>query len=70
MQSRGPSGENREYLFQLEEALEGLGSGSGDAHVSDLVRRCKEIENEGGEERGGGAVDEIGKVDRQEEVEK
>jgi len=44
LRSRGPSGENREYLYQLGEALEGLGEGSGDEHVRDLVRRCREIE--------------------------
>lgn len=47
MVSRGPSGENREYLYQLEEALEGLSEESGDEHVSDLVRRCREIEARG-----------------------
>ncbi|KAF2634911.1 ChaC-like protein [Massarina eburnea CBS 473.64] len=44
LKSRGPSGENREYLFQLEEALLGLSKESSDAHISDLVRRCKMIE--------------------------
>ncbi|KAF2132782.1 ChaC-like protein [Dothidotthia symphoricarpi CBS 119687] len=47
LQSRGPSGENREYLFNLQDALVGLGAESGDAHVADLVRRCREIEGEG-----------------------
>lgn len=44
LKSRGPSGENREYLFNLEEALLGLSEESGDKHVSDLVARCKKIE--------------------------
>lgn len=44
LESKGPSGENREYLFNLEEALLGLSGESEDAHVSDLVRRCREIE--------------------------
>ncbi|KAH7408079.1 ChaC-like protein [Phaeosphaeria sp. MPI-PUGE-AT-0046c] len=44
LQSRGPSGENREYLFMLEEALRGLSRESGDEHVSELVRRCRELE--------------------------
>ena len=44
VRSRGPSGENREYLYQLEEALEGLSSESGDEHVSDLARRCRAVE--------------------------
>jgi cation transport protein ChaC len=44
MQSKGPSGENSEYLFNLGRALEGLGEGSGDAHVEDLVGRCRVLE--------------------------
>ncbi|KAI4178853.1 MAG: hypothetical protein LQ346_007332, partial [Caloplaca aetnensis] len=48
--SRGPSGENREYLFMLEEALRELGEGAGDEHVEDLARRVREI----GEREGGG----------------
>lgn len=44
MKSRGPSGENKDYLYQLEEALNGLSKESGDEHISDLARRCREIE--------------------------
>lgn len=44
LESRGPSGENREYLFNLEEALLGLSEESQDRHISDLVARCKKIE--------------------------
>ncbi|KAK5695146.1 hypothetical protein LTR97_008652 [Elasticomyces elasticus] len=47
MRSRGPSGENRDYLFQLEEALDGLSKESGDEHVTDLARRCRVIEDGG-----------------------
>jgi cation transport protein ChaC len=47
VQSRGPSGENREYLYQLEEALRGLSEESADEHVFDLARRCREIEARG-----------------------
>ena len=46
LKSRGPSGENREYLFFLEKALLELSTDSGDKHVSDLVRRCRAIEKE------------------------
>lgn len=44
VKSRGPSGENRDYLFQLEAALDGLSEESGDEHVSDLARRAREVE--------------------------
>jgi cation transport protein ChaC len=47
LQSRGPSGENREYLYQLEEALRGLSEESADEHVFDLARRCREVEARG-----------------------
>ena len=43
-QSTGPSGENKEYLFMLEQALEELSDDSGDAHVTDLARRVRAIE--------------------------
>ncbi|KAJ4319476.1 hypothetical protein N0V94_003900 [Neodidymelliopsis sp. IMI 364377] len=46
LESRGPSGENREYLFNLEEALLRLSKDSGDRHISDLVARCKAIEKD------------------------
>lgn len=42
--SVGASGKNCEYLFLLEQALQGLGLGTADAHVTDLVRRVKRIE--------------------------
>ncbi|KAL8832903.1 MAG: hypothetical protein Q9170_004683 [Blastenia crenularia] len=41
--SKGPSGENKEYLFMLEEALIDLGEGAGDEHVEDLARRVREV---------------------------
>lgn len=37
----GPSGENREYLFELEEALLSLGPESHDAHIADLASRVR-----------------------------
>ncbi|KAI0392877.1 ChaC-domain-containing protein [Xylariaceae sp. FL0594] len=42
--SRGPSGLNRDYLLELEKALAELGPESGDAHVTDLSNRLREIE--------------------------
>lgn len=43
-QGVGQSGRNPEYLYLLEKALEGLGLGLADGHVTDLVRRVKIIE--------------------------
>lgn len=40
---KGPSGENAEYLFMLEDALESLGPGSGDRHVSGLSARVRAL---------------------------
>jgi cation transport protein ChaC len=48
LRSKGPSGENREYLYQLETALLALSPESGDGHVSDLADRCRKLEEEGG----------------------
>lgn len=77
MESTGPSGENKEYLFNLEKALLGLGRESGDAHISDLVKRCKKLEaegnvvNEGGSRRGDGdELKRVGSTEEQEEIEK
>ncbi|MCJ1283676.1 hypothetical protein MMC26_003007 [Xylographa opegraphella] len=42
--SRGPSGENVEYLFMLEQALKELGTESGDEHVQDLAERVRRIQ--------------------------
>ncbi|KAI4118703.1 MAG: hypothetical protein LQ345_001316 [Seirophora villosa] len=49
--SKGPSGENVEYLFMLERALRELGDAAGDEHVEDLARRVREIK---GRDHGGG----------------
>lgn len=61
--SCGKSGENTEYLYLLEEALDGLGLGSADGHVTELVRRVKGIEAGGkGEEE---ERDVVGRMDRE-----
>ena len=44
LKSKGPSGENKEYLYMLDAALEELSSESSDAHVSELARRCRGLE--------------------------
>jgi cation transport regulator ChaC len=41
--SQGKSGKNTEYLYLLEKALEGIGLGTADVHVTDLVKRVKDI---------------------------
>ena len=41
--SKGPSGENKEYLFMLEQALQGLTEESRDGHVQDLAHRVRKI---------------------------
>lgn len=81
--SRGPSGENREYLYMLEKALLGLSAESGDEHVSDLAQRCRAIEASrhglrfgqrdeplGAEEGVGSRLHRVGSTEEQEEVEK
>ncbi|OKL56892.1 hypothetical protein UA08_08042 [Talaromyces atroroseus] len=45
-QGQGQSGRNPEYLYLLEKGLEGLGLGTADGHVTDLVRRVKIIEGQ------------------------
>lgn len=40
-ESKGPSGENREYLLNLETALVELSKESRDEHISDLARRVR-----------------------------
>ncbi|EYE99271.1 gamma-glutamylcyclotransferase [Aspergillus ruber CBS 135680] len=44
--SCGKSGRNAEYLYLLEKALDGLGLGSADVHVTDLVGHVRAIEKE------------------------
>lgn len=44
VKSRGPSGENKDYLYELEAALNALSPESSDEHISDLAGRCREIE--------------------------
>ncbi|KAJ5780553.1 ChaC-like protein [Penicillium paradoxum] len=46
-EGHGLSGKNSEYLFMLEKALDGIGLGSADVHVTDLVKKVKAIELEG-----------------------
>ena len=75
LRSKGPSGENREYLYMLEEALQALSTESEDEHVRDLVKRCQKLEAEGGWKITNSKTIEhdlhkIGSTEEQEEVEK
>lgn len=44
LNSQGPSGLNKDYLYQLEAALVDLSPQSGDHHVSDLAQRTRALE--------------------------
>lgn len=44
LHSRGPSGDNKEYLYNLDEALKALDDESWDEHVADLASRCRALE--------------------------
>lgn len=72
--SIGPSGENREYLLQLEQALITLSPESADAHISDLARRVKAMnppDRTTLERRGSSRVlQRISSTEEQEEIEK
>ncbi|KAI4197929.1 MAG: hypothetical protein LQ350_005632 [Teloschistes chrysophthalmus] len=69
---KGPSGENREYLFMLRDALRDLHRGEvasvGDRHVEDLAERVERLVEM--EREGVGKVDGNGKVVGDENVEK
>ena len=43
-QSKGPSGTNRDYLFELETSLQDLAPDSTDRHVVDLAERLRRLE--------------------------
>ena len=66
--NRGPSGENAEYLFMLEEALDGLGEGSCDEHVKDLADRVRSVHSTMSREKDVAIItdeegnDEVGRV--------
>jgi len=82
VKSRGPSGENKEYLYLLEEGLEALGEQSSDAHVSDLARRARRFEETETKDKGGSSSEtkgeslvgeelhRVGSTEEQEEIEK
>lgn len=70
--SVGPSGENRDYLLELEGALKELSPDSGDEHVTDLAVRVRGMEPLR-QVRDAQSVDhlhKVGSTEEQEEVEK
>jgi cation transport protein ChaC len=75
--SVGPSGLNRDYLLELEKALDELSPESGDGHIKDLAERVRSIEARNGrvgpQERSstliGGELSKVSSKDKQEEVE-
>ncbi|KAK3937115.1 ChaC-like protein-domain-containing protein [Diplogelasinospora grovesii] len=79
--SIGPSGLNRDYLWNLETALNELSPESGDEHVTDLSNRCRMIaaaeadeenmaKEQEEEHRQHGHFRRVSSVDEQEETEK
>lgn len=78
VKSRGPSGENKDYLYGLDQALMELGEGSEDEHVHDLARRCREIESRASKDTSkpadssviGSELKRVGSTTEQEEIEK
>ncbi|THX84200.1 ChaC-like protein [Aureobasidium pullulans] len=78
VKSRGPSGENKDYLYGLDQALIELGEGSEDEHVHDLARRCREVESRACGNIGkqadshgpGSRLQRVGSTGEQEEIEK
>ena len=77
VRSRGPSGENLDYLYELETALNNLSASSVDEHVSDLAQRCRDIQAKAkkidpkqSDEVIGSALKNVGSSEEYEEVEK
>lgn len=50
LRCKGPSGENKDYLFMLQEALKSLADGAEDEHVEELAKRTKEAGMASGED--------------------
>ena len=71
--SIGRSGENREYLLHLQDALEALSTDSHDEHIADLTRRVRALEPPvrlGSPASIGHALRKISSTEEQEEIEK
>ncbi|TAQ90493.1 hypothetical protein B7494_g1154 [Chlorociboria aeruginascens] len=75
--SEGPSGLNKDYLLNLELALDNLSAESGDGHIKDLAGRLRLLEQKTNgdadlalEKALGHELEKIGSTDEQEETEK
>lgn len=75
--SVGPSGLNRDYLLELEKALDELSPESGDGHIKDLANRLRAFDarrnrvlDEKLPDEIGSQLKKISSTDEQEEVEK
>lgn len=71
----GPSGPNRDYLLELDKALDELSPESGDGHIKDLADRVRSIEERHGAgaetaSEVGNVLHKVGSTEEQEEVEK
>jgi len=76
LQSSGPSGLNKEYLYMLEASLVDLSPESEDRHVMDLASRCRALEATETTEHNTSVREaktrhrSVGSIEEQEEVEK
>jgi len=76
--SQGPSGLNKDYLLELEQALDNLSPESGDGHIKDLANRLRAIEAQDRGVSGSqvtrdavqGELARVSSTDEQEETEK
>ncbi|BFZ62382.1 hypothetical protein YB2330_003476 [Saitoella coloradoensis] len=68
LKCKGPSGQNREYLYNMAEALRELSPETRDVHVFDLEERAKRLEKEEGLELAKEEKREM-KQDTEEEIE-
>ncbi|RMZ90797.1 hypothetical protein DV736_g1971, partial [Chaetothyriales sp. CBS 134916] len=73
-ESIGPSGENSEYLLQLEAGLKSLSPESGDEHISDLARRVRTMATPARSSRqrraSAAGLQRVSSTQEQEEIEK
>ena len=71
VRSQGPSGENKDYLYGLDQALRDLSKESSDEHVHDLAKRCRDIEARFGDRSPmiGNELKETRSTEEQEEIE-